>query len=474
MTQFVHKDFLLGCRTAVRLYESYAADLPIVDFHCHLEPEFVARNHRYDNIAELWLDIDPYKWRAMRINGVPEHYITGDADPEEKFQAFAETLPRMVGSPLYHWSALELKQFFDIDRLLNGDSAKAIYAECNARISGPGYGTSDILARANVETVVTSDNWESDLRPHISTQQDERIYDMRPSLRADAALRVGTPGYASWLNALEVRSKVSVDSLDALEHALRCIINEFAEAGCLFSDHSLERVDLEPISRAAAREAFKDLRGGRALSPERIKGLQTHVFYFLCSEYARRGWTLQLHLGAHRETSNALMKRAAIAGGYACVGDSVSSVAMSRLFNDLESIDGLPRTIIYPLNVGDFEKLASLSGSFVEEGRWSKVQLGPPWWFNDHYEGIVHQLKVFANYSLLGRFVGMVTDTRSPLSMARFDYFRRIFCHVLGTWVEQGHVPDDADLLETLVKDVCYRNAAEIAGSTTRSRYAKA
>ena len=470
MAAFIHKRFLLQSAKAVEFYESYAAELPIVDYHCHLDPGLVASNHVYDNIVDLWIAIDPYKWRGMRMNGIEERLITGDASPEEKFNAFANTLPYMAGSPVFHWSALELKYYFGIDELLNPSTADEIYRECNRQIQAGSFGVADLLTKSNLETVCTSDGWLTDLKPHRSTQQSDTSFSMRPSLRGDNALMVDSPHYPSWLKEIGVRAGTEVDSLNSLENCLITLIDEFSEAGCTLSDHNLEAVEFYPISRAQAEKAFAHLLEGKPLSDRDSCGLKYHLLAFLVGEYGKRKWTLQLHLGAHRETSTSLMRRVRTLGGFACVGDSISSVALSRLLDYLETRVGLPRIILYPLNIADFEKMASLCGAFVEEGLWGKVQLGPPWWYNDHYEGIVHQLKVFANYGLLGRFVGMATDTRSPLSMARFDYFRRIFCNLMGSWVEDGVLPDDASLNEPLVTNVCYGNAVDIVGSVPVAR----
>ena len=462
MPEFIKEDFLLQSAPARELYHTYAAALPCVDLHCHLEPERVQRNFAYETITDLWISGDPYKWRAMRINGVEERFITGCAAPEEKFRAFAETLPRMVGSPLFHWSALELKRYFDIDTVLSPECAEAVYESCNRQMADGGFGTADLLKRSNVEIVVTSDGWLADLQPHVSTQGADASFAMRPSLRADEALAVGSAGYRVWLEKVGEHRGTQIESLSALKESLVRIIDAFDAAGCRLSDHSLESVRFTQFTECEAEASFSKVLAGESLSESEIYGLQNHLLAFLVGEYASRKWTLQLHLGAHRETSTTLMRRAKVPGGFACVGDSISSVELSRLLDAWESDGGLPRVIIYPLNIADFDKIASLCGAYVEEGVWGKVQLGPPWWYNDHYEGIVQQLKVFANYSALGRFMGMVTDTRSPLSMARFDYFRRIFCNLIGGWVDDGKLPNDASILEPLVKDVCYRNAASI------------
>ncbi len=465
MSSFIHRHFLLGSSKAIELYERYARDLPIVDYHCHLEPEQVSTNACAKDIVDLWLSVDPYKWRAMRINGIEERFITGAASPDEKFRAFANTVPRLVGSPVFHWSALELKRYFGIDLLLNGDTAEDIWKECNEQIRSGGFGTADILNRSNVEIVCTSDNWLSDLRPHESTRKSDSAFTMLPSLRGDAALQVDSLGYADWIQTLGVRVNREINSISLLKESLVNVIDDFDRVGCCLSDHSFESVSFCMIAESDAKAIFEKALAGDGLSCEEACGLKSYLLVFLAKEYAERNWTLQLHLGACRKTSSNLMNRVSIPGGIACVGDSISSVALSQFFDCLEGMEGMPRVIVYPLNVGDFEKIASLSGAFVEEGVWGKVQLGPPWWFNDHYEGIVHQLKVFANYSALGRFVGMATDTRSPLSMARFEYFRRILCNLLGKWIDAGMVPDDEILLENLIGDICYKNAVQIVGS---------
>ncbi|MDQ8181599.1 glucuronate isomerase [Pelagicoccus sp. SDUM812005] len=463
--EFLDDRFLLPTDFAVELYEGHAKELPIVDFHCHLDPVEVADNAVAEDIVELWIEKDPYKWRAMRMNGVPEALVTGTGQRAEKMAAWAEVLPRLLGSPLYQWSMLELKRCYGIEEALRPENAAAIRETCNERLRAGGLGTGDILRRFKVETLCTSDAWLDDLAPH-KRSRDLRL---RPSLRGDAALDLESSSYGDWASRVCSLAGGESPSLDGLKAGLAVLMDRFIEAGCCLADHGLSDFRIQLQDAANLEESFAKLLAGEALEEVDREALHGHLLLYLFEEYSKRGWTLQLHVGACRYTSSRLRELAGPAGGYACIGDSVSVADLCRLFDCLEKRGGLPRVILFPMNPSDYEKFATVSGSFVEGGVAAKVQLGPAWWYNDHLEGIRRQLKATAHHGLLGRFVGMTTDSRSALSMTRHEYFRRTFCGLLGEWADLGLVPRDAASLGSVIEDVCYGNAAQLmAGNPVR------
>lgn len=408
---FIHHDFLLKTKIARQLYHEHAAPLPIIDFHNHLDPSGLAANREFENLTQLWIASDPYKHRAMRIAGVPERLITGDATDREKFDAWAATLPQTLGNPLFAWSALELDRFFGISEFLSPASSDRIWHACNEQLRTPEFRARPLIARANVECLCTSDPLGSDLQAHAALAASGFAPRVLPSLRIDS------------LPSMEGNSPASqLDLFDRL--------------GCRLADHSLTSFTAE--------------------------SLQT-----LATEYRRRDWILQLHIGAERETSNRLRSLAGPAGGYATIGNSCDIPAVCRFLDDLERAGALPRVILYPLNPADYPALATLTGSFAEDGVRGKIQLGPAWWYNDHAWGIRQHLDALSSYGLLSTFIGMTTDSRSLLSMVRHEYFRRLLCDWLGDQIEAGTMPGDVILTSQLVRAIAYDNAKSwiLAGS---------
>lgn len=457
--RFPANDFLLRTEPAVRLYETFARDLPIVDYHCHLDPAAIAEDTGFEEIVELWIAGDPYKWRAMRLNGVPERLITGDASAEAKFAAWAKTVPRLVGNALFHWSAMELSHFFGITETLCEDNAERIRAHCNKQLGAHDFRAQALLQRGRVERLCTSDDWTDSLEHHQAMQDAPSGITMLPSLRADKALAVDAPEYGVWVDHISKTTGNAVRDLESLKRALCELLDRFATSGCRMADHGLGDTSFDVISDSASENLFARILDGERLSEAEALGLRSALLSFLAQEYARRGWILQLHLGAQRSTSTRLRQLCGPAGGYACIGSSQHIEPLCRLFDHLERQNALPRTILYPLNPSDFEMFASLTGSFAEDGVPGKIQLGPAWWYNDHRDGIRRQFEAVASYSLLGRFVGMTTDSRSLLSTVRHDYFRRLFCDLIGGWIAEGSLHDDDAILGPLVRDVCYENA---------------
>jgi glucuronate isomerase len=457
MTAFIHDDFLLRSKTAQRLYHEIAAAAPIIDYHCHLDPRDLAADRRFSNLAQLWVTGEPYKHRAMRLAGVPERVITGDASEREKFEAWAAAVPQTLGNPLHHWTALELTRYFGIEEPLNAASAGRIWDAGNARLREPEFSARGLLAQREVACVCTSDRLLDDLAPHAAASQGGlRVL---PSLRADDVTAVDAPDYGAWVRQLGDSTGVRIDDYAAFRVAVAQRLDVFARAGCRLSDHALDDFAYESVSEADTAALFGRRIVGEALSVVEAMRLRSGQLRFLGVEYARHGWIMQLHLGAQRRTSSRLRRLAGPAGGYAGIGRGCDIPSLCAWFDDLENAGALPRTILYPLNPADFVPLAVLTGSFAEDGVAGKLQLGPAWWFNDHAAGMRAQLEAVANHSLLSGFIGMTTDSRSLLSMARHEYFRRVFCDWLGEQVSVGSLPADVEQLGALVRAVCSENA---------------
>ena len=459
MNDYLSDDFLLVSKAGKALYHEHVKSLPIIDFHCHIDPQSVADDKVFNDIAELWVCKDPYKWRAMRMNGIEEQMITGDASNRQKFNAWAQTVPYTIGNPLFHWNGLELKRYFGVDDLLVPASADAIWERCNSQLSLPQFSARGLLKQANVETICTSDDLLDSLDPHRQMFEENGALKMHPSLRADSLLAVETPSFTSFCKSLSEKTGIHVNGLDAFKSAVQLRLDVFHDLGCRLADHALDRPFFELITEDVADRLFDNLMAGGRLSDLEQLQLKTTLLVFAGQEYAARNWIMQLHIGAQRMTSGRLRSLAGPAGGYACIGSSSDVVPVSKLLNHLESDERLPRTILYTLNPSDTDMFASLTGSFAEDGVPGKVQFGPAWWWNDNRDGIVRQLRALGNLGLLGRHIGMTTDSRSLLSYSRHEYYRRIVCNLIGEWVDAGELPKDQELLKKFVQDVCYFNA---------------
>ncbi len=503
MSALLSADLLLGSPLARRLYHEHAADLPIVDYHCHLDPADLAADRRFANLAALWVTADPYKHRAMRLAGVPERLITGDASDREKFEAWAATVPRTLGNPLHLWTALELQRYFGIDEPLGPGSAERIWRAAQARLAEPGFTARGLLRQRRVAAVCTSDRLLDDLSAHLAAarvaalERSESVAGCEttlslssnaatenesssrnrgrgidpgalagpdvprvlPSLRADDVVAVESPEYGAWLARLGEGVGGAVRDYDAFRAAVSARLDAFAVAGCRLSDHGLDELAYVATSEVETAALFGRRAASADLGPAEIVRLRSGLLCWLGGEYARRGWILQLHLGAQRCTSSRLRRLAGAAGGYAAVGRVVDVPSLCAWFDDLERAGGLPRVILYPLNPADFAPLAVLTGSFAEDGVAGKLQLGPAWWYNDHAAGMRAHLDAVASHSLLSGFIGMTTDSRSLLSMVRHEYFRRVFCDWLAGQVRSGLMPDDEEQLGALVRTVGFGNA---------------
>lgn len=459
---WTHPDFLLQNKTGASLFHEVAQDLPIIDYHNHINPADLAADRKFENFTQLWLKSDPYKHRLMRINGVAEKYITGESSDWDKFYHWSLTLPKSLGNPLLHWSGLEMYRAFGIKEMLNADNAEKIWTACNEKLQSDKFSIRQIIQNWGVEWMSTSDDLLDDLQPHQQVSKQEQGMQVRPSLRGDSILGFDRSHFSSWLQQLQEQSGRHINSLEDYQQAIHQKLAHFAQAGCLLADHALDpdfNFDLPTEKEASV--TFKEVLSGNQIDDKDMHRLKSYLLHFLGGAYAEKEWILQLHIGAQRQTSSRLKRLAGGAGGYACIGSSLDINSLCQFLDSLEQNAQLPKVILYTLNPADYEPLASMTGSFAEDGQAGKIQLGPAWWYNDHYEGIERHLKILSSYGMLSRFIGMTTDSRSPLSFSRHEYFRRVICNIIGQWVEDGQLPDDSNLLAQLVKDISYQNAQQ-------------
>jgi glucuronate isomerase len=458
----IHENFLLQNDVARALYHEHAAPLPIIDYHCHLDPRLIAEDHRFRNMTEIWLGGDHYKWRAMRTDGVPERLITGNAGDWEKFEAWAATCPHLLRNPLYHWTHLELNRPFGInDRLLGPATARAIWEECNALLATPEFSARGLLRQMNVRALCTTDDPADDLRWHAQLAADEN-FEIRvlPTFRADKALAVADgAAFNAWVDRLAVRANVVVRDWASLLQALRARHAAFHALGCRLSDHGLETIPAADYTDAEIARIFNKLRNGAALSAEETAKFQAAVLYELALMDHAAGWVQQFHLGALRNNNARLLKQLGPDTGFDSIGDFELARPLAKFLNRLDATDQLAKTILYNLNPRDNELLATMIGNFQDGSVPGKLQFGGAWWFLDQREGMLRQLDALSNMGLLARFVGMLTDSRSFLSYTRHEYFRRILCNLLGEEVAAGLLPHEPAMLGELVRNVCYENA---------------
>ena len=462
MKPFMNADFLLPDDCARRLFHDYAADMPIIDYHCHLPPADIATNATFDNIAHAWLGGDHYKWRAMRSNGVSEADITGHEPDYRTFLAWAKTVPRLVGNPLYHWTHLELQRYFDIHEPLCAKSAPAIWEACNAQITRPEFGARSLLMRMKVRAVGTTDDPADTLEHHIAyaavRQANEPV--MTPSFRPDRALATDDlQVWQGYIDKLGAAADVSIDSYQSLISALDTRHAVFHGLGCRASDHGLS-APFATFATPQTKEAlFAKLLGGTALTPAEADAYKTAVLLDVGRMNAQRGWAMQLHLSAVRNVNSAMFAKLGPDTGYDAVNDEQIAAKLSAFMNALQSEGQLPKTLLYSLNPNDLAVLGTVMGCFQDGSSPGKVQMGSAWWFNDHIEGMRQQMVSLGNLGLLSRFVGMLTDSRSFLSFPRHEYFRRVLCALVGGWMENGEIPPDFDTFGGMVQDISYRNA---------------
>ena len=465
MKAFMDKDFLLETETAQKLYHEYAAKMPILDYHCHINPQEIAEDRKFENITQVWLGADHYKWRQMRSNGVEEKYITGDASDREKFQKWAETLEKAIGNPLYHWSHLELQRYFGYYGALNGETAEEVWNLCNAKLQEDGMSARNLIRQSNVTLVCTTDDPVDSLEWHEKIAADES-FEVRvlPAWRPDKAMNLEKTDYLEYLKKLEVVSGVKIDSFASLIEALRIRMDYFAEHGCSVSDHGLEYVMYAPASEEEIEAIFAKRLRGEAVSRADELQFKTAYMVALGREYHKKNWVMQLHYGVKRDNNGMIFGKLGPDAGIDCINNYAPSSEMADYLNALAITDELPKTILYSLNPTDNAAIGTIIGCFQSEEARGKIQQGSAWWFNDNKQGMIEQMTSLANLGLLGNFIGMLTDSRSFLSYTRHEYFRRIMCNLIGGWVENGEYPADEKVLGRMVQDISYNNAVRFFG----------
>ncbi|HWW01265.1 MAG TPA: glucuronate isomerase [Candidatus Acidoferrum sp.] len=458
--KFIHEDFLLQNRIGRRLYHQYAEAEPIFDYHCHLPPRDIAASRQFNDLFEIWLEGDHYKWRAMRANGVPERFVTGDAAPFEKFRAWAATVPRTLRNPLYHWTHLELKRYFGVDELLDEDSAVRIWKQANALLATPAFTTQGILKKFKVTHLCTTDDPVDDLKPHQALAASGLVTRVLPAFRPDKALGVHQPNlFNQWLERLAEAADVDIRNFDTFLKALRRRHDFFHAQGARLSDHGLNYCFADFPTEKATAAIFAKARAGRQVSPLDQIQFASFMMLFFGHLDAEKGWVKQLHLGALRNNNTRLLTKLGPDTGFDSVGDFPQASALSAYLNRLDEDNCLPKTIIYNVNPADNYVFGTMIGNFQDGTVPGKVQWGSGWWFLDQKEGMEWQLNALSNLGLLSRFVGMITDSRSFMSYPRHEYFRRVLCNLIGRDVENGELPDDEALLGPMIRNICYQNA---------------
>ncbi len=463
--EFMNDNFLLSNETAIKLYHNYAKKCPIIDYHCHINPKEIALDKKFENITEIWLGGDHYKWRMIRSNGVPENEVTGDASDRVKFQRFAEALPRAIGNPMYHWTHLELKRYFGFDKPLSAETADEAWEVCNARLKEDGMSAKNIIKNSNVVMIGTTDDPIDSLEWHKKIAQDgDCAAAVLPSFRPDKAVNIEKAGFKEYIKQLAEVSGVEIKTAEDVKKALTLRLDYFCENGCKVTDHGLDYMCFSPAESDEIEAVFVRAMNGEAVSLADADKYRTAILLHLGKEYAKRNIVMQIHYNVQRNTNTAKFNSIGADTGFDCIATNECGRAVTGFLNALEVEGLLPKTILYSLNPNDNELLGTVIGCFQGPEARGKIQHGSAWWFNDTKSGMEAQLKSLANLSILGNFVGMLTDSRSFLSYTRHEYFRRILCNLIGTWVENGEYPNDENMLGTLVEDICYNNAKEYFG----------
>ncbi|MDR1763418.1 MAG: glucuronate isomerase [Dysgonamonadaceae bacterium] len=462
MKQFLDKNFCLQTETAERLYHEYAAGKPIIDYHCHLVPKMIADNRRFDNLGQIWLEGDHYKWRAMRTNGIDEKFITGNETSDwQKFEKWAETVPYTMRNPLYHWTHLELSRAFGVEKILKPETAKEIYEHCTALLQTPEYSAQGLMRKFNVKVVCTTDDPVDSLEYHIAVKKSGFETKVLPTWRPDKAMAVENPHeYRIYINKLSEVSGVNIASFDTLLQALKVRHDFFATVGCRLSDHGLEEFYAEDYTQREVEGIFDKVYDGSVLTASEILKFKSAMLYEFAKLDWEKGWTQQFHYGALRNNNSRMFKRLGPDTGYDSIGDWNVAKSLSKLLNRLDSEEKLAKTILYNLNPRDNDLIATMLGNFQDGSVAGKIQFGSGWWFLDQKYGMEAQMNSLSVLGLLSRFVGMLTDSRSFLSYPRHEYFRRILCNLIGNDVEQGLLPaSELPFLGKMVEDISYNNA---------------
>ena len=462
MNKFLDEHFLLGTETSKLLYHEYASALPIIDYHCHLPPRQIAENHRFETLTEIWLQGDHYKWRAMRANGIAESFITGGASDWEKFKSWAETVPCTLRNPLYHWTHLELKRYFGIDKILNSDSAREIYEECNQKLQTPSFKVQGLLNSMNVEVICTTDDPADSLEFHLLVHEQDFGIKVLPTFRPDAAHRIGdTPAFRSWIAKLGVSAGIEISSYSLFIDALKKRHDYFHEAGCRLSDHGIKQFYVVEWTEAELNNIFDRIIRGKIVDRTDEEKFQSALLFQFAEWDFAKNWVQQYHIGALRNNNSRLLSSLGPDTGWDSIGDFSQASAMSAFLDSLDRNNRLTKTILYNNNPSDNEMMATMTGNFNDGSAPGKVQWGSAWWFMDQKDGMVRQLNALSNMGLISRFVGMVTDSRSFLSYPRHEYFRRILCDLFGREIENGELPNDITWTGKIINQICYFNAKE-------------
>ena len=462
---FITKDFMLQNETAKQLYHDFAESLPIFDYHCHLDPQQIAEDHKFADVTELWLAGDHYKWRAMRAHGIPEEKITGNASSEEKFQAWAQTVESVVGNPLYHWTHLELKRYFDVDELLNSKNWKSVYDQANKTIQEKGLTARTLIENSNVTFIGTTDNPTDSLEFHDAIREDaDFTVEVAPAFRPDEAFAVGEEKFINFVQKLQNVSFKDVTTYKELITEIEARVDYFNERGATISDHGLGKLFYAESTDEEIEAIFLKALAKKEVTAEENAKYQTRLLSDLGKMYHARGWVMQIHFGAIRNNNSRMFDLVGADAGFDSTNDQTDvAYALNNILNALDKEDKLPKTIIYNLNPIYNDVVASTVANFQSnnEGIKGKIQFGSGWWFNDTEQGMLRQMEALADHGLLMHFVGMLTDSRSFVSYPRHEYFRRILCNFIGERVENGKFPNDQDILKKLVENVCYNNAME-------------
>ncbi len=446
----INQDFYLSNQTAKKLYHEFAENLPIIDYHCHLVPKMIAEDYRFEDAYDLFLGGDHYKWRQMRTFGIDEEYITGDKDRYEKWVGFCRVMPYLIGNPIYHWTALELKRYFDIDEPLSEKNAKEVWDKCNEYLKRPDFSAQNLIKKSNVEVICTTDDPADDLRYHIQLREQGFSTKVLPTFRPDKLVNIEKGEFLPYLEA---------NGIDSYEKACSWMVERIAffnENGCRLSDHALEYV---PFAVGDAKAVFDKKIAGKELTAEEIDIYKTAMLRVCAVEYTKLGWAMQLHIGALRNNNTRMFNKLGADTGFDSINDLCIAEKLSAFMNYLDTDNVLPKTILYTLNPKDNYVLGTMLGNFQRGPVVSKIQFGSGWWFNDNASGMEAQMDALANLGNLGKFVGMLTDSRSFVSYPRHEYFRRILCNMVGTWVEKGLYPNDYDALKNIIEGICYYNA---------------
>lgn len=458
---FLDDNFLLETETAQRLYHEHAKDMPIIDYHCHLPPADIAADRKFENLTQIWLNGDHYKWRAMRTNGIAEKYATGDAPDYEKFEKWAATVPYTLRNPLYHWTHLELKRYFGIDKILKPETAREIYDSCTALLQTDAYSVRNILRKMKVETVCTTDDPVDSLEYHQQIKESGFEINVLPAFRCDKILAIeSTEVFVPYVQQLEKASGISIGNFQQLLDALKNRHDFFHEMGCRLSDHGLETMYAEEYSEEEIKNIFDKGLKKQALNQQEVLKFRSAMLYHMALLDNEKGWTQQFHLGALRNNSSRMMRELGADTGFDSIGDFDVARPLAKFLDRLDTSNQLAKTILYNLNPSQNELYATMIGNFNDGSTPGKIQYGSAWWFLDQKDGMEKQMNALSNMGLLSRFVGMLTDSRSFLSYPRHEYFRRILCNLLGNDVENGELPaSEMEWIGQIVENICYKNA---------------